>query len=237
MKEIWERPLIEFADDNSFVNKRASREFSAKAGRRECPLVRRDGPLHRPRRGASSTHAGFGMPPGPHWPGEPSAESLDGVGTEGQLEDEDREGTTKRPWIGIQSHGIRVIGCFVLGFNGDTPDIFGQVDGTTPGSFGSPTYRSLSRHPFPGPPCTGASVDEGRILKDGAWELCTLFDINFLPKNMSVEELQEGFLWLAEKIYSAEETEARNRRFGVVPEEFSQGPKTVRWDARGLRSL
>lgn len=55
--------------------------------------------------------------------------------------------------------------------------------------------------------------DEGRILRDGAWELCTLFDINFLPKNMSVEELQGGFLWLAEKIYSAEETEARNRRF------------------------
>ena len=32
-----------------------------------------------------------------------------------------------------------------------------------------------------------------RIIRDCAWELCTLFDINFTPKNMRVDELQRGF--------------------------------------------
>ena len=54
---------------------------------------------------------------------------------------------------------------------------------------------------------------EGRILRDRAWELCTLFDINFTPKGMSVEQLQHGFLGLVKQLYSAEETQTRRRRF------------------------
>jgi hypothetical protein len=40
-----------------------------------------------------------------------------------------------------------------------------------------------------------------------------LFDINFLPKNMSVSELQSGFLKLAKTLYSAEETQMRRANF------------------------
>jgi hypothetical protein len=40
-----------------------------------------------------------------------------------------------------------------------------------------------------------------------------LFDINFQPKNMSIEELQQGFLGLAKRLYSAEETAERRRKF------------------------
>jgi hypothetical protein len=54
---------------------------------------------------------------------------------------------------------------------------------------------------------------EGRILRDHAWELCTLFDINFQPKNMSVAELQSGFLNLGKQLYSAEETRERRANF------------------------
>ena len=32
-----------------------------------------------------------------------------------------------------------------------------------------------------------------RLLHDGEWNRCTLFDINFLPDPMSVEELRTGF--------------------------------------------
>ena len=35
---------------------------------------------------------------------------------------------------------------------------------------------------------------ESRILRDGAWNLCTLFDVNFVPKGMSPEGLQRGFV-------------------------------------------
>jgi len=54
---------------------------------------------------------------------------------------------------------------------------------------------------------------EGRILRDQAWELCTLFDINFVPKNMSVAQLQAGFLKLAKQLYSADETRTRRLNF------------------------
>ncbi|GAG80512.1 unnamed protein product, partial [marine sediment metagenome] len=37
--------------------------------------------------------------------------------------------------------------------------------------------------------------------------------INHVPKNMTVEELQNGFLWLAETLYSTEETEERRENF------------------------
>jgi hypothetical protein len=66
---------------------------------------------------------------------------------------------------------------------------------------------------FPGTPLYARLKAEGRILRDRAWELCTLFDINFQPKNMSVAELQSGFLGLAKQLYSAEETQARRANF------------------------
>jgi hypothetical protein len=50
-------------------------------------------------------------------------------------------------------------------------------------------------------------------LQPGAWDLCTLFDINFKPKNMTVAQLQSGFLKLVKELYSAEETGRRRRGF------------------------
>ena len=66
---------------------------------------------------------------------------------------------------------------------------------------------------FPGTPLYARLKREGRILRDRAWELCTLFDINFTPKNMSIAQLQTGFLGLVKELYSAEETQIRRRRF------------------------
>ena len=66
---------------------------------------------------------------------------------------------------------------------------------------------------FPGTPLYARLKPKGRILRDQAWELCTLFDINFTPKNMSVTQLQAGFLRLVKQLYSAEETQTRRRNF------------------------
>jgi radical SAM superfamily enzyme YgiQ (UPF0313 family) len=66
---------------------------------------------------------------------------------------------------------------------------------------------------FPGTPLYARLKEEGRIIRDKAWELCALFDINFRPKNMSVEQLQAGFLGLAKRLYSAEETSDRRAQF------------------------
>jgi radical SAM superfamily enzyme YgiQ (UPF0313 family) len=66
---------------------------------------------------------------------------------------------------------------------------------------------------FPGTPLYARLKREGRILRDRAWELCTLFDINFQPKNMSIAELQAGFLSLVKQLYSAGETHTRRANF------------------------
>jgi len=69
---------------------------------------------------------------------------------------------------------------------------------------------------FPGTPLYERLSREGRLLRERAWELCTLFDINIAPKKMSVEQLQSGFLALAKRLYSAEETQERRRNFKTM---------------------
>lgn len=66
---------------------------------------------------------------------------------------------------------------------------------------------------FPGTPLYRRLKSEGRILRDRAWDLCTLFDTNITPRDMSVAELQSGYLKLVKALYSAEETNARRRGF------------------------
>jgi hypothetical protein len=66
---------------------------------------------------------------------------------------------------------------------------------------------------FPGTPLYRRLKAEGRILRDGAWDLCTLFDINIQPKHMSIGELQSGYLKLVKTLYAADETSDRRRDF------------------------
>ena len=55
--------------------------------------------------------------------------------------------------------------------------------------------------------------NEGRILKKDAWELCTLFDVNFTPTNMTVAQLESGFMELGAKLYSEDFTRERREKF------------------------
>ena len=108
----------------------------------------------------------------------------------------------------IQSSGIRVNGCFILGLDGQGPDIFDKVL-----EFAMDTsmfdVQITVQTPFPGTPLYSRLKREGRLLRDEAWETCTLFDVNFCPQQMSSEELRCGFRNLAERIYGHELTERR----------------------------
>ena len=66
---------------------------------------------------------------------------------------------------------------------------------------------------FPGTPLYRRLKAEGRLIRDHAWDLCTLFDMNIQPKDMNIAELQSGFLRLGKTLYSREETDTRRRRF------------------------
>jgi hypothetical protein len=66
---------------------------------------------------------------------------------------------------------------------------------------------------FPGTPLYARLKQEGRILRDEAWEMCTLFDVSFQPAKMSVAELEAGLRGLISRVYSDEVTEARRAAF------------------------
>jgi radical SAM superfamily enzyme YgiQ (UPF0313 family) len=107
---------------------------------------------------------------------------------------------------------VTVNGCFILGLDGDTRDVFDDVlDFARDSALYEVQITFMTA--FPGTPLYERLKTEGRILRDRAWELCTLFDINFRPKNMSAAELQGGFLKLAKQLYSAAETHERRAKF------------------------
>ena len=112
----------------------------------------------------------------------------------------------------IQSHGITVNGCFVLGLDGHGPEIFDEVFEFVRES-GLYEVQVTIQTPFPGTPLYERLQKERRIVEQHAWKKCTLFDINYLPKGMSVEQLEKGFRKLVVQLYGEEFTEWRRHSF------------------------
>jgi len=211
IKRIWPRPFIEFADDNSFVNtahyKRLLRELAREKLRwfTEADLnVAKDDELLGLMRDSGCQQILVGLE-------SPRRSSLDGVELNGNWKLRQQE-HYQAAIAKIQSYGITVNGCFILGLDGDTPEIFEHVFNFVKES-GLYEVQITFLTAFPGTPLYRRLKQEGRLIRERAWELCTLFDINIRPKNMSVAELQAGFLGLGKRLYSAEETGERRRKF------------------------
>jgi len=67
--------------------------------------------------------------------------------------------------------------------------------------------------PFPGTALYARLKNENRLIEADNWKKCTLFDINFLPAKMSVEDLDRNFKKLVGKLYSDEFTAWRRSNF------------------------
>jgi radical SAM superfamily enzyme YgiQ (UPF0313 family) len=211
IKKIWPRPFIEFADDNSFVHrghyKSLLRELAKEKLRwfTEADVrVAEDDELLALMRDSGCQQVLIGLE-------SPGRTSLDGIELKRNWKARQQD-TYKAAIAKIQSYGITVNGCFILGLDGDSPHVFDDVLEFVRDSGlyeAQVTYLTA----FPGTPLYRRLKQEGRIVRDNAWELCTLFDINFTPKNMSVDELQQGFLKLVKELYSTEETHARRSNF------------------------
>ncbi len=211
IKKIWPRPFIEFADDNSFVHhehyKKLLRELAKEklhwfteadvcvAGDDELLGLMRDSGCQQVLIGLES----------------PRRTSLDGIELKSNWKAR-RQNEYKAAITKIQSYGITVNGCFILGLDGNTPEVFHDVLDFVRDS-GLYEVQVTFMTAFPGTPLYVRLKQENRIIRDKAWELCTLFDINFRPKSMSVAELQNGFLKLVKQLYSAEETHERRAKF------------------------
>jgi radical SAM superfamily enzyme YgiQ (UPF0313 family) len=226
IKRFWPAPFIEFADDNSFVNRRHSKELlRAMTGEHvrwftEADIAIADDPellelMHTS--GCAEVLIGLESP---------TAHGVDGVETRRNWKRsrfDDYADAIER----IQSHGIAVNGCFVLGLDGDGPGVFEAVEAFVRRS-GQFDVQITVQTPFPGTPLYERLKGEGRLLREDAWELCTLFDVNFVPQRMTVQELERNFVALARDLYSDAETRRRRRAFfrqlrGTVRGERSQG--------------
>lgn len=211
IKAIWPRPFIEFADDNSFVHKEHYKHLMRELAKEdirwftESDLAVADDPeLLALMREAGCEQVLIGLE-------SPRTSSLAGIETAANWKARRRDkylGAIER----IQSQGITVNGCFILGLDGDTPEVFDEVFSFVRES-GLYEVQVTLLTPFPGTPLYRRLLDEGRLIEPGNWNLCTLFDHNVIPKSMSLEELRTGFLGLVGKLYTHEETNRRRKAF------------------------
>jgi radical SAM superfamily enzyme YgiQ (UPF0313 family) len=211
IKQIWPKPFIEFADDNTFVNIRNSKLLMralVDEGVRwftETDVSVAEDPellslMHDA--GCAQILVGFESP---------TATGLEGIELNRNWKRKQVD-SYKAAIDRIQSQGIAVIGCFVLGLDGDTSDVFDDVCRFVEES-GLHQVQITVMTPFPGTPLYERLQREGRLLDETMWEKCTLFDVNFRPAQMSVSQLERGLIELGTHLYSKESTEARTSAF------------------------
>ncbi len=207
LKTQWRRPFIEFADDNTFVRRKYWRELLPELQKRkvrwfaEADLrVGEDKELLRLMRESGCTQLLIGLE-------SPTAEGLDGVELRSNWKMKQFKNYKERIRA-IQAEGITVNGCFVVGFDNHTPQVFDDIY-----NFVCETelfeVQVTVLTPFPGTQLYDRLTREGRILEDRAWHKCTLYDVNFQPKHMAPSELQEGFFDLMRRVYDDDFTKWR----------------------------
>jgi len=211
IRSLWKRPFIEFADDNTFVDKRHSRSLMrALAGEEirwftESDLsVADDDELLALMRDAGCAEILIGFE-------STTFAELDGVEQRSNWKARrvDRYLDAIRR---IQDHGIRVNACFVLGLDGSGTESFDEIWNFVRHSMPFDIQITVQTA-FPGTPLYERLRSEGRVLRENAWDLCTLFDVNFEPAHMSVAELEAGLRYLGSRIYSEEFTRERRTAF------------------------
>jgi radical SAM superfamily enzyme YgiQ (UPF0313 family) len=221
--DVWRDPFIEFADDNTFVHKSWSKEFLRELGKREVrwftetDVSAADDPELvdlMAETGCQQVLVGLEST---------RTSSLDGI-DRGNWKRKRRD-TYERFIDTLQSRGVTVNGCFILGLDSDTPDVFEEVADFVRRS-GLLEVQVTVLTPFPGTRLYDRLKFEKRLLSDRFWDRCTLFDVNYVPRQMSVEDLESGMRWLFSELYSREEQQRRQRRYIELQKR--------RWDAPAL---
>ncbi len=208
---IWEHPFIEFADDNSFVDRAYWKKLlGLLKGKKfrwfaETDIsVAEDAELLEMMRESGCEQVLIGLE-------SPEENSLRGVETKSDWKLR-KLPRYKEAVNRIQSAGISVNGCFVIGLDGQGPDIFDRVFDFAEDA-GLYEVQITIMTAFPGTPLYSRLEKEGRLMEPANWKKCTLFDINFKPLKMSAKELHEGFKSLGARLYGDECTHKRRNRF------------------------
>ncbi len=206
----FEQPFVEFADDNTFVNKKWG-----KALLREMePLglrwftetdisVADDDELLDLMARAGCKQILIGL----ESPTKNGLLDIDPHNWKAKRFDKYLDAITR-----IQAAGISVNGTFVVGLDSHDTSVFAELRDFIRTSNLLEVQLTVQT-PFPGTPLYHRLKRDGRLLEDRYWDRCTLFDVNYIPAKMTVEELEEGFTWLASEIYSDADFTRRKRHF------------------------
>ncbi len=208
--EVWDRPFLELADDNTFIDKRWARQLVALF--KDYPLkwftetdisVADDDELLELLAESNCAQLLVGFE-------SATPEGLVGIDS----------GDWKRKHFDrylqqidkIQSYGISVNGCFILGLdNHDTSVFEDTLEFVKDSSLSEVQLTVLT--PFPSTPLQRRLRQAGRLLKDIYWDQCTLFDVTYRPWRMSVNELESGFRELMQATYSPDAVSIRRKTF------------------------
>lgn len=220
IEALWKNPFIELADDNTFVNKAWAKRFLREMAEREI-------------RWFTETDLSVADDP----------EMLDLLAESGcqqiliglesivpdNLDGLDRTNWKRKRLDGyrraidtIQSRGIAVNGCFILGLDGDTPDTFEALrDFILDSQLLESQVTVLT--PFPNTRLYHRLKAEGRLLQEEYWDRCTLFDVTYVPKRMSVRDLEEGLMFLFRELYNDRVYAQRKRHFMEIHKRILAG--------------
>jgi radical SAM superfamily enzyme YgiQ (UPF0313 family) len=211
IKQLWPRPFIEFADDNGFVRREHAKRLLRALIDEDIHWftetdvsIAEDPELLSLMRQSGCRQVLIGL------------ESPEPAGLEGlELRRDWKRRKLSRYESAIrriQSHGVTVNGCFILGLDGHTEAIFDAVEEFVERS-GLYEVQITVLTPFPGTPLYEQLRTEGRLLEPRAWDRCTLFDVNYVPTGMSPERLTRGLLELSQRLYSRKAVDRRRERF------------------------
>ena len=207
---LWKRPFIELADDNTFINKKWSKEVVSLFKQypmkwfTETDISVADDPRLLELLAESNcvqVLIGFesALPV--------SLAGLDGRDWKRRQFDKYLEKIEL-----IQNYGISVNGCFILGFDSDDEAVFGVTDQFIKES-GLSEVQITVLTPFPGTDLYFKLKKQGRLLKEEFWDQCTLFDVTYRPLKMSPAALKDGFQSLMQSVYSDERVAKRKSQF------------------------
>lgn len=103
--------------------------------------------------------------------------------------------------VGVfHDNNIQVNGSFVFGFDEDGPEVFQETaDWIERTRLACATFHILT--PYPGTPLFAQYQREGRLLHHD-WTLYDTSHVVFLPKRMTVQQLQEGYAWTYRRMFS-----------------------------------
>lgn len=197
--EMWKRPFIELADDNTFIDKVWSKKllklfchYKMKWFTETDISVADDDELLELLAQSNCIQVLIGF----ETSSKKGLKNIDASNWKYKQFDNYYKAIEK-----IQSYGISVNGCFILGFDTDTLNTFEETEKFVKESNLAEVQITMLT-PFPNTSLHHQLKNENRLLAENYWDKCTLFDATFHPKNFSVGEFENSFQNLMTHIYS-----------------------------------